>query len=148
MPAQNRPMINATASIILTHPYYALGIRLMAGVSFKTPLHQPEVTVSCLPTPGAPCGGSIARPPPKPAPVGSVDSANGMLIFAVRFEGSGVGRGSVRNRNRQRLAAHAARCGECSRFIADPLLWKRVEMWISAAKLQHENKVAGLRSRA
>ena len=29
----------------------------MAGVSFKTPLHQPEVTVSCLPTPGAPCGG-------------------------------------------------------------------------------------------
>jgi hypothetical protein len=26
----------------------------MAGVSFKTPLHQPEVTVSCLPAPGGP----------------------------------------------------------------------------------------------
>ncbi len=31
-------------------------------------------------------------------------------------------------------------CGECSRFIADPLLWKCVQMWISGAKLQHENK--------
>ena len=39
----------------------------MAGVSFKTPLHQPEVTVSCLPTPGAPSGGSIARPRPERA---------------------------------------------------------------------------------
>ena len=34
-------------------------------------------------------------------------------------------------------------CGECSRFIADLLLWKCVEMWISGAKLQHENKGGG-----
>jgi hypothetical protein len=34
-------------------------------------------------------------------------------------------------------------CGECSRFIADPLLWKCVEMWISVAKLQHDNKGGG-----
>jgi hypothetical protein len=51
----------------------------MAGVSFKTPLHQPEVTVSCLPTPGAPCGGSIARPRPERAPADSPDSAKGYL---------------------------------------------------------------------
>jgi len=31
----------------------------MAGVSFKTPLYQ-QVTASCLPAAGAPCGGSIA----------------------------------------------------------------------------------------
>jgi hypothetical protein len=34
-------------------------------------------------------------------------------------------------------------CGECSCFIADSLLWKSVEMWISSAKLQHENKDGG-----
>jgi hypothetical protein len=36
----------------------------------------------------------------------------------------------------------------CSRFVDDPLLCKPVEMWTSAAKLQHENKGARLRSRA
>jgi hypothetical protein len=75
MPAQNRPMINATASIILTHPYYK---RLMAGVSFKTPLYQ-QVTVSCLQTPGAPRGGSIAA---RGRAHGALDSAKGYLALS------------------------------------------------------------------
>ena len=39
--------------------------------------------------------------------------------------------------NRERIAAPAA---ECSPFVADPLLWKAVKMWIFAAIVQHENK--------
>jgi hypothetical protein len=36
---------------------------------------------------------TLSSPRLERAPAGSVDSANGMLIFAVRFEGSGVGKG-------------------------------------------------------